>query len=158
MATHSSILAWESHEQRRAWWATVHGVTKSQTRLSDFHSLTHSLWAQNLSKLPGSFYLQLELQATMLQKTSIHFRYLPISLTQRFSKCSSWKFLIYLCSQNYYYNTKKITFLLWCHLYWRCTRNSSYRIMILTNNPHPHPLRHTNVAFPLEFPVGLMAL
>ena len=25
-----------------AWWATVHGVTKSQTRLSDFtHSLTH---------------------------------------------------------------------------------------------------------------------
>ena len=107
-----ACLPGESHEQRRAWWATVHGVTKSQTRLSDFHSLTHSLWAQNLSKLPGSFYLQLELQATMLQKTSIHFRYLPISLTQRFSKCSSWKFLIYLCSQNYYYNTKKITFLL----------------------------------------------
>ena len=22
---------------RGAWWATVHGVTKSQTRLSDFH-------------------------------------------------------------------------------------------------------------------------
>ena len=28
-ATHSNILA---------WWATVHGVAKSQTRLSDFHS------------------------------------------------------------------------------------------------------------------------
>ena len=28
---------------RAAWQATVHGVTKSQTRLSDFtHSLTHS--------------------------------------------------------------------------------------------------------------------
>ena len=28
-----------------AWWATVHGVAKSRTRLSDFaHSLTHS-WA-----------------------------------------------------------------------------------------------------------------
>ena len=27
-----------------AWWATVHGVAKSQTRLSDFtHSLTHTL-------------------------------------------------------------------------------------------------------------------
>ena len=27
-----------------AWWATVHGVAKSRTRLSDFtHSLTHSL-------------------------------------------------------------------------------------------------------------------
>ena len=26
-----------------AWWATVHGVTKSKTQLSDFtHSLTHS--------------------------------------------------------------------------------------------------------------------
>ena len=22
---------------RGAWWATVHGITKSQTRLSDFH-------------------------------------------------------------------------------------------------------------------------
>ena len=32
MAIHSSILAMD----RGAWWATVHGVTKSQTRLSDF--------------------------------------------------------------------------------------------------------------------------
>ena len=24
-----------------AWWATVHGVPKSQTQLSDFHSLIH---------------------------------------------------------------------------------------------------------------------
>ena len=31
-ATHSSILAW------RIPWTTVHGVAKSQTRLSDFHS------------------------------------------------------------------------------------------------------------------------
>ena len=34
-ATHSSILAW-----RIPW--TVHGVAKSWTRLSNFHSLTHS--------------------------------------------------------------------------------------------------------------------
>ena len=27
---------------RGAWWATVHGVTKSRTRLSDF-TLTHSI-------------------------------------------------------------------------------------------------------------------
>ena len=26
--THSSILAWEIPMDRRAWWATVHGVTK----------------------------------------------------------------------------------------------------------------------------------
>ena len=30
MATQSSILAWE------IWWATVHEVTKSGTRLSDW--------------------------------------------------------------------------------------------------------------------------
>ena len=35
MATHSSILAWRIPMDRGAWWATVHGVTKSQTRLSN---------------------------------------------------------------------------------------------------------------------------
>ena len=35
MATHSSILGWRIPLDRGAWWATVHGVTKSQTRLSD---------------------------------------------------------------------------------------------------------------------------
>ena len=34
MATHSSILAWRIPLDRGAWQATVHGVTKSQTRLS----------------------------------------------------------------------------------------------------------------------------
>ena len=31
MATHSNILAWRISKDRRAWRATVHGVTKSQT-------------------------------------------------------------------------------------------------------------------------------
>ena len=35
MAIHSSILAWRIPMDREVWWATVHGVTKSQTRLSD---------------------------------------------------------------------------------------------------------------------------
>ena len=35
MATHSSILAWEIPMDRGAGQATVHGVTKSQTQLSD---------------------------------------------------------------------------------------------------------------------------
>ena len=35
MATHSSILAMD----RGAWWAIVHGVAESRTRLSDFTSL-----------------------------------------------------------------------------------------------------------------------
>ena len=39
-AIHSSILAWRIPMNRGVWWATDHGVTKSQTRLSNFHSLT----------------------------------------------------------------------------------------------------------------------
>ena len=35
MATQSSILAWRIPIDRGAWWATVHGVTKSWTQLSD---------------------------------------------------------------------------------------------------------------------------
>ena len=31
MATHCSILAWRIPMDRGAWWATVHGVTKSWT-------------------------------------------------------------------------------------------------------------------------------
>ena len=32
MATHSSILAWRIPMDRGVWWATAHGVAKSQTR------------------------------------------------------------------------------------------------------------------------------
>ena len=35
MATHSSILAWRIPVDREAWLATVHGVAKSQARLSN---------------------------------------------------------------------------------------------------------------------------
>ena len=41
MATHSSILAWRIPLEGGAWWATIHGVAKSRTRLSDF---THSVF------------------------------------------------------------------------------------------------------------------
>ena len=34
MGTHSSILSWRIPMDRGAWRAAVHGVTKSQTRLS----------------------------------------------------------------------------------------------------------------------------
>ena len=34
MATHSSILSWRIPMDRGAWRAAVHGVAKSQTRLS----------------------------------------------------------------------------------------------------------------------------
>ena len=35
MATHSSILAWRIPMDRGAWRATIHGVAKSRTQLSD---------------------------------------------------------------------------------------------------------------------------
>ena len=35
VATRSSILAWRIRMDKRAWGATVHGVTKSRTQLSD---------------------------------------------------------------------------------------------------------------------------
>jgi len=34
MTAHSSTLAWRIPMDRGAWWATVHGVTKSQTLLN----------------------------------------------------------------------------------------------------------------------------
>ena len=38
MATHSSILAWKNPVDGGTWQATVHRVTKSRIRLSDFTS------------------------------------------------------------------------------------------------------------------------
>ena len=35
MATHSSILAWTIPVDRGAWWATAHGLAKSQTGLNN---------------------------------------------------------------------------------------------------------------------------
>ena len=46
MATHSSILAWRI-PYRGAWWAIVHRVTKSRTRLSDKHLI--SLFLHSIS-------------------------------------------------------------------------------------------------------------
>ena len=41
MAPHSSPLAWKNPADRGAWWAAVHGVAKSRTRLSDFTFTFH---------------------------------------------------------------------------------------------------------------------
>ena len=52
-----------------AWWATVHGVAKSRTRLSDFtHSLTHSVMGPSDSSLAKTRLI------TML--TNIYFTFL----------------------------------------------------------------------------------
>ena len=41
MAAHSSTLAWKNLMDGGAWWAAVHGVAKSRTRLSDFTFTFH---------------------------------------------------------------------------------------------------------------------
>ena len=42
VAPHSSTLAGKNLMDGGAWWAAVHGVTRSRTRLSDFISLSLS--------------------------------------------------------------------------------------------------------------------
>ena len=41
MAPHSSTLAWKIAWMEKPWWAAVHGVAKSRTRLSDFTFTFH---------------------------------------------------------------------------------------------------------------------
>ena len=48
MATHSSTLAWKNPTDGGSWQATVHGVAKSRTRLSDFtFTFIHILKAEH---------------------------------------------------------------------------------------------------------------
>ena len=50
MATHSRILAWRIPKDRGTWWATVHGVAKSLTQLSDFMFTLKTLMLIEISK------------------------------------------------------------------------------------------------------------
>ena len=53
MATRSSILACQiPWTERGAWWATVHGVTKSQTQLS-MYTLHHIKMGLIIAVLPA---------------------------------------------------------------------------------------------------------
>ena len=50
-STHSSILAWKNSMDKGSWQAAVHGVTKSQTPLSNFH-FHFSSYLLNISYIP----------------------------------------------------------------------------------------------------------
>ena len=49
MATHSGILCLENPTDRRAWWATLHRVAKSWTRLKQLsiHARTYIKYFTN---------------------------------------------------------------------------------------------------------------
>ena len=46
MATHSSTLAWRIPMDRGAWQATVHGVSKSWTRLKQVSTHAHNIFGK----------------------------------------------------------------------------------------------------------------
>ena len=52
MVTYSSILAWRIPMDRGAWWATVHGIAKSQTQLSNF-TFSFTFICQALCQVQG---------------------------------------------------------------------------------------------------------
>ena len=58
MATHSSVLAWETPMDRGAWWPSVHGVTKSWSQLSDYTVILGlTSWVGSLiCPFPATFY------------------------------------------------------------------------------------------------------
>ena len=73
VATHSNILAWRIPVDRGAWWATVHGVTKSRTQLKqlstahvrmsallDYAPTLMTSFNYHLSKGPVSNYSHIE--------------------------------------------------------------------------------------------------
>ena len=71
MATHSSILAWRIPIDREAWQATIHGVIRSRTQLSN--------QAQQAQHLP-----QQETERIVSQTALRYFRgRMPHTLTHR---------------------------------------------------------------------------
>ena len=63
MATHSSILAWRIQWTEEPEGATVHGIAKSQTCLSNLacrhHVLTTTRWLLLKARLPGKHPLRI---------------------------------------------------------------------------------------------------
>ena len=56
----------ENPMDRRAWRATVHGVTKSQTWLSNWHSLQHKITQKEMWKRKTSHWIEAQLKLVWL--------------------------------------------------------------------------------------------
>ena len=87
---------------RGDWWATVHGITKNRTRLSDFHPFTPSLiynWAfpvaQMVKRLPvmwETWVLSLGQKDALEKEMAIYSRTLAwkIPWMEELVGCSPW--------------------------------------------------------------------
>ena len=73
MATHSSILAWKIPRTEQAWWATVHGVAKSQNWLST-HTCSQMEEMHVVGKGEGAMqnFYALERQITLPKSPRVH--------------------------------------------------------------------------------------
>ena len=68
-----------------AWWATVHGVSKSRTRLSDFTSLTGDIYLFELHNVLPFFFI-----ATSSSPVKCEQQHLTHSLTPRLKLGHPW--------------------------------------------------------------------
>ena len=62
----------ENSMDRAAWWATVHGVTKSQTQLGDW-ACTHTFFISTLQHLAGTYSFVPPITCTHDQKDGLDF-------------------------------------------------------------------------------------
>ena len=94
MVTHSSILAWEIPWIRGAWWAIVHGVTKSQTRLSrkHFHNMYRVFITCQIPYILSSWVLTTTLGDTIsiLQKRTMRLGRGRVVKLPKFVCCGIW--------------------------------------------------------------------
>ena len=97
MATHSRILAWKIPSHWRAWWATVHGVTK--TRTTTEHACSYTDWTVTAWE-PHTF-IWFSFRPSTVASSTTHFFFLLavyfiVSVFQLFSHdlCPSPQFLV----------------------------------------------------------------
>ena len=106
MATHSSILAWKNPMDRGAWWATVYGVAKSQTQLSDWACKIIFKEHFIIGPFPHGHVAHCTLYNTLqhfLQHCTFSHSHSVITSVPSESCDSGWQkpFLLYLCAFQY---------------------------------------------------------
>ena len=123
-ATPSSIIAWRIPMDRGAWRATVHGVTKSQTRLSDL-AHTHVVVAEDTDN-EGSYPCEWAGVYGKSTNLLLHFAVNLTTLIFLSLKISLWLFK--LLSETFYF---VICFKCPCNCCWRVLRQLFKILMIL---------------------------